>query len=201
MQLTLCLVTRNKALYTTTLHSAMALNMICMIKGISLNIQFVTDQVVPSTKILKGCDRLLWLDYGVSVNQDTLEKLISFDGNIVVPCVTGEVDWEKFRKKTIENSEEPIHQRGLNFDIEMVPISKRKDVSEYVSGSCRVFAIDSKQVLKKIRESPHEDFKSFDQLKKLGLKIYVLRSAPVTCHYVYECIGNILESSGVRATR
>ena len=82
----------------------------------------------------------------------------------------------------------------------MIPVPKKTDIMEYISGNCRIFALESKQVLKKLRDSS-SDFKSFEQLKKLGLKIYVLKSAPVTCHYVYECIGNILESSGVRATQ
>ena len=200
MQLTLCLVTKNKALHTTTLHSAMCFNMICMSKGINLCVQFVTDQG-GIHKFLKTCDRLIWIDYGVSINQETVERLITTDWQgIVVPCVKDEVDWEQFRKKTNEGTEEPVYQRGLKFDIEMNPISKKTDIMEYVSGNPRIFSLDSKAVLKKLRDSS-SDYKSIEQLKKLGLKICVLRSAPVTCHYVYECIGNILESSGVRATK
>lgn len=199
MLINLCIVTKNKALYTTTLHTAMTVNMICMIKGIHLNVHFVND-MSGIQKLLKSCDRLIWVDYGVSTNQEILEKMITCDGNIVVPCVTGEVDWEQFRKKTLENSSEPIYQRGLKFDIEMVPLPKRNDVMEYVSGNCRMFALDSKSILKKLRDTS-SDFKSFEHLKKNGVKIHVLRSAPVICHYVYECIGNILDSTGVRATQ
>lgn len=200
MHIAVCIVTRNKAMYTTTLHTIMTLNMISMIKGIHISIHFVTDQSCIQ-KLLKTCDRLIWFDYGVSVTQDTVEKLIEYDGNIVVPCVTGDVDWELFRKKTLENSKEPVYQRGLKFDVEMSSIPKRTDVLDYVSGQCRVFSLDSKSVLKKLRDSSSSEFKSFEQLKKLGLKIHVLRSAPVTCHYVYECIGNILDSTGVRAVQ
>jgi hypothetical protein len=199
MQLTLCIVTKNKATHTTTLHSAMTMNMICMTRGINLSIHFVKDQS-GLQKLLKGCDRLVWIDYGVSVNQETLERLVTTDWNVaVVPCVKDEVDWDQFRKKTLAN-EEDVHQRALKFDIEMKPIAKKTDVMEFVSGTPRVFSVDSKAVLKKLRDAS-TDFKSFDQLKKLGIKICVLRSAPVICHYVYECIGNILDSSGVRATR
>lgn len=195
MQLTLCIVTKNKAMHTTTLHTAMTLNMICMIKGIHMSIHFVPhgEQSVIQ-KNLKGCDRLIWIDYGVSVNQDTLEKLINSETTTVVPCVTEEVDWVQFRKKTLENSTEAVNQRALKFDIEA------GSKNEYISGVPRIFCMDSKAVLKKLRDSDSK-FNSFEQLRKLGLKISVLRSAPVTCHYVYECIGNILESSGVRATK
>ena len=193
MQLTLCLVTRNKAMHTTTLHSAMTLNMICMIRGINLSIHFVNDQS-SLQKNLKGCDKLIWIDYGVSVTQSTLENLISSDGTVVVPCVKDEVDWDQFRKRTNENSTEAVHQRALKFDIEA------SAKNEYISGVPRVFCMDSKSVLKKLRDSDSK-FTSFEHLKKLGLKISVLRSETVTCHYVYECIGNILESSGVRTSR
>lgn len=193
MQLTLCLVTKNKAMHTTTLHTAMTLNMICMIRGINLAIHFVNDNS-SLQKTLKGCDKLIWVDYGVSVNQTTLENLISSDGTVVVPCVKDEVDWEQFRRKTLENSTESINQRALKFDIEA------NSKNEYISGVPRIFCMDSKSVLKKLRDSDSK-FTSFEHLKKLGLKISVLRSETVTCHYVYECIGNILESSGVRTSK
>jgi hypothetical protein len=38
----------------------------------------------------------------------------------------------------------------------------------------------------------------FDCLKKEGVKIGVLSTATVICHYVHECLGNILEASGVQ---
>lgn len=193
MQLTLCLVTKNKAMHTTTLHTAMTLNMICMIRGINLAIHFVNDNS-SLQKTLKGCDKLIWVDYGVSVNQTTLENLISSDGTVVVPCVKDEVDWEQFRRKTLENSTESVNQRALKFDIEA------NSKNEYISGVPRIFCMDSKSVLKKLRDSDSK-FTSFEHLKKLGLKISVLRSETVTCHYVYECIGNILESSGVRTSK
>ena len=193
MQLTLCLVTKNKAMHTTTLHTAMTLNMLCMVKGIHLNIHFVTDQS-GIQKNLKGCDRLVWLDYGVSVTQGTLEKILNSETTTVVPCVTEEVDWEKFRKKTLENSTDPVYQRALKFDIEASP------KNEYISGVPRIFCIESKAALKKLRDADAK-FSTFEHLKKIGLKISVLRSETVTCHYVYECIGNILESSGVRASK
>jgi len=186
-------------MHTTTLHSAMTLHMICMNRGIHLSIHFV-DKLDGIQKILKGCDRLIWLDYGVSISQATLERLISDENSSmikVVPCVKDDVDWDQFRKKTLSDSKEPVHQRAFKFDIE----ANNKD--EYISGNARVFSIDSKPVLKKLRDSPATTMVTtdFTPLKKIGVKISVLRSEPVTCHYVYECIGNILESSGVRASK
>lgn len=208
MHIVVCAMTKNKSIHTTTLHSLMNINMICMSRGIDLNMNFITDKSAIA-KSLKSCDRLLFFDYGVSVGADTLERLIVEDfpegyKALVIPCVTENVDWEMFRKKTLDGSSEPVYQRGLSFDISMSPAPKKyaDKLYDYEAGECRVFCIDSKGVLKKLRDGDGGNgFKSFEHLKKIGVKIGVLRSAPVICHYVYECVGNILDSSGVRTKR
>lgn len=196
----LCLVTKNKALSVTSLHSAMNLHMFCMSNGIHLEITFVQDKSV-LYKQMKTCDRLIWVDYGTSVDLETLKTLASdFPDNykvLVAPCVLEGVDWGMFKKKTLEGSTEPAHQRGLRFDTEFTPGNKK--IVDFVSSSTdgRVFAIDTKSVLKKLRDADSQ-YKSMEHLKKIGVKIGVLRSTSITCHYVYESIGNILESSGVK---
>ena len=197
----LCIVTRNKALSVTTLHSAMNLHMYCMSVGIQLDINFVLDKT-SLYKQMKSCDKLIWIDYGTSVDLETLKKFVGdFQDNykiLVAPCVLEGVDWNLFRKKTLEGSSEPIYQRGLKFDTEYLPGNKQ--VLDFVSSSTdgRVLAIETKHVLKKLRDADSQ-YKSLDHLKKIGVKIGVLRSSTVICHYVYESIGNILESSGVKA--
>lgn len=199
----LCMVTKNKALNTTTVHTAMNLNMLCMANNIALEIHFVTDRS-GIQKFMKSSERLLWLDYGVSIDVDTLKKMAIEDFPdsykvLVAPCVLEGVNWEMFKKKTLEGSTEPANQRGLAFDTVVVPQKKNAPVAEFVSSTtdCRVFSIECKGVLKKLRDADAQ-FKTFDQLKKLGVKIGVLRTSSVLCHYVYESVGNILESSGVR---
>ena len=200
MIINLCLVTRNKALNVTSLHTAMNLNMYCMSKGIHLEITFVHDRSV-IFKQMKNCDRLIWIDYGTSIDMETLQRMSGDlpDGYkvVIAPCVLEGVDWAMFKKKTIENSTEPSHQRGLKFDTVVVPTNKQ--VAEFVSSTSdgRVFAIDTKPVLKKLRDAECQ-YKSMEHLKKLGVKIGVLKECSVTCHYVYESVGNIMESSGVR---
>lgn len=199
----LCMVTKNKALNTTTVHTAMNLNMLCMSQNINLEIHFVADRS-GIQKFMKSSERLLWLDYGVSIDVDTLKKLATEDFPdgykvLVAPCVLEGVNWEMFKKKTLEGSTEPANQRGLAFDTVVVPQKKNAPVAEFVSSTtdCRVFSIECKGVLKKLRDADAQ-FKTFDHLKKLGVKIGVLRTSSVLCHYVYESVGNILESSGVR---
>lgn len=199
--LTIVAVTRNKSIHTTTLHSIMGVNMVCMNNGVNLDVNFVPDRS-NIQKYIKACDKFLFFDYGVSVPYEVIQRLVFEDfpegyKGLVVPCVTGDVDWSQFKKKTLENSnDEPVHQRALKFDTVYTPAPKKHadKIHDFVSGDCRLFCIDAKAALKKFRES-----KTFD-LNSLGLKIGVLRSAPATCHYVYECIGNILESSGVKTS-
>lgn len=182
--------------------------MLCMSKDILLDIQFITERDSQTIhKFLKNCDRFVFLDYGVSVGLDVIQKL-SIDEFpegykvLTVPCVTDNVDWEMFKRKTLENSTEPVNQRALTFDIVTEPAHKKHGdkLYDFVSSSndCRIFSVDTKSVLKKLRDADSQ-FKSFEHLKKIGVKIGVLRSAPVICHYVYECLGNILDSSGVKA--
>lgn len=197
----LCLVTRNKSICTTTLHSAMTVAMVCMEKSLPLEVQFHVDRsTLP--KALKGTheEKMLWIDYGVSIDKETIERLLFPTEKykvLVVPCVLEGVDWKKFKDTT---SGEPIHQRGLHFDTKAI-VSPKSNIAEFVSSvhDGRVICFDVKHVNRKLHGLG--GYKSLDHLKTaLGIKIGVLRSANVTCHYVYECFGNIIESTGVRVT-
>jgi len=184
---------------TTTLHSAMTLAVICMEKGLHLEIQFHTDRsTLP--KALKGASsEMIWLDYGVSIDRSILERLLFPTEEkykiLVVPCVLEGIDWKKFKDLTIQGSDQPAHQRGLTFDTTCM--SSRTNIGEFISSvhDGRVICFrDPKWITKKCG-----GYKSLDHLKTaLDVKIGVLKSAYVTCHYVYECFGNIVESSGVR---
>lgn len=150
---------------------------------------------------MKSCDRLIWIDYGCSIDGETLQRMVEEfpDGYkiLIAPCVLEGIDWNAFKKKTLEGSTEPVQQRGLKFDTEYTPGNKQ--VVDFVSSVTdgRVFAIETKPVLKKLRDVDSH-YKSMEHLKKIGVKIGVLRSCSVICHYVHESIGNILESSGVK---
>ncbi len=201
------IVTRNKSIITTTLHTAMNLHMLCMSVGIPLEVRFVSEseKFTNLHKYIKATAaanaRLVWIDYGVTTDVDTIKRLAIDDipdnyKILTVSCVTEGVDWKQFRERTAAASaDEPVHQRGLKFDLVANSTEKNK-VSEYVSGEPRVFCMDAKAVFKKLDSGPIKSFE-MSLKKNAGLKIGVLRSATVTCHYVYECTGNILDSLGV----
>lgn len=202
-----CMVTRNKSISATTLHTAMNVHMLCMQRGIHLEIHFVDDKsTLP--KVIKTGDRIFWLDYGTSLNQDILPKVIEpFEKGLqvlVFPSVKEGINWDRFVKKTAAGSTEPAHQRGLEFDTE-VGKKLAPGIYECKKSSARVWAMDAKPVDKKLRSGkdpvklPLDDNeKMFDCLSQLGVKIGVATEAEIICHYIHECFGNILEASGVK---
>lgn len=199
-------VTRNRSICASTLHTMMNLHMLCMLRGTHIEIHFV-DDMSGLSKIIKTGERLFWMDYGTSLNQEILPKVLDpFERGVqimVFPAVREGIDWDCFEKKTKAGTKEPVEQRGLNFDT--IPGKKlAPGLYESVSTSARVWVMDAKPVDKKLRGtkvptklqtgSPGE---MFAHLASLGLKIGVASEAAVICHYVHECFGNILEAAGV----
>jgi len=203
-----CMVTRNKSISATTLHTAMNIHMLCMMRGIHLEIHFVDDRsTLP--KLIKTGERLFWMDYGTNLNNEILSKVVEpFDKGVqvlVFPSVKEGINWDQFAKKTKEGSTEPAGQRGLAFD---TTVGKKlaDGLYEVDKTSARVWAMDTKPVDKKLRggkepiklplEGPPEIM--FEKLKSIGIKVGVASEAIVVCHFVHECFGNILEAAGVK---
>lgn len=201
-----CVVTKNKSISATTLHTLMNINMYAMMRGKHVDVQFVTD-LSGLPKLIKTGERIIWFDYGTNIDEESLKKLIEpFEKDVkvlVCPSVKEGIDWAMFRKKTLEGSSEPASQRALTFDTD---VSKKLDdgLYEVVKTSARVWAMESKTVDKKLRgdkiqvKLPTASYEEmFETLQKLGIRIGALTRARVVCHYIHECQGNILETPGV----
>lgn len=182
--------TRNSSIMTTTLHMMMDLHVKCMVSRKNFVYEFIEEGPEDIFKYLKAGSEeglVIYLDYGVSCST---ENLLTGDHKVlVVPCVLPEIDWELFRKKTLENSSEPIHQRALSFDI------KVDSKGQYLSGTGRIIVFEPKATLKKLRDSDSKNT-GLPFLNKKGLKISVLSSTGPLCHYTYECKGNLLNAAG-----
>jgi hypothetical protein len=202
------MVTRNKAISATTLHTAMNIHMLCMMRGIHLEVHFVDDKsALP--KLIKSGERIFWMDYGTNLNNEILNKVIDpFDKGVqvlVFPSVKEGINWDQFKKKTRADSKEPAAQRGLEFD---TTVGKKlaDGLYECDKTSARVWAMDGKPVDKKLRggkevvKLPLDNEGMFTTLKNIGVKIGVASEAVVVCHFVHECFGNILEAAGVELT-
>jgi len=201
------MVTRNKSISATTLHTAMNIHMLCMQKGEHLEIHFV-DTKAHLPKLIKAGERIIWMDYGTNLNMEILSKAVEpFEKGVqvlVFPSVKEGIDWQMFERKTKAGSTEPASQRGLTFDTE-VGKKLADGLYECEKTSARVWAMDAKPVDKKLRggkdpvKLPLENNEEmFARLKSLGVKIGVASEALVVCHYIHECFGNILEASGVQ---
>jgi len=200
-----CAVTRNKSISATTLHTMMNIHMQCMMKGIHLDISFVPDKAgLP--RLIKTGERIVWLEYGTNLDEGSIMKaILPFEKNLqvlVFPAVKEGINWDMFSKKTKAGSTEPANQRGLEFDTS-VGRKLADSLYEVTSTEARVWAMDGKPVDKKLRGEKvpvklPADESMFRVLQGQGIKIGAVTSATVICHFVHECVGNILETAGVR---
>ena len=214
MNLTTIVVTRNAACHIKTLHTMLRLNLMCLGRSVRHNIVFVIDD--PHTraesimKHLKTSDRLFFIDYGVFVDYDTLEKIFcEFNGFgcLIFPCVTDGVNWDMFRKKVTDDSDEPEDQMALNFDTEL---GQKVGESMYrvQSTNPRSWVMESKSVVKCLREKKGDNLKlpaknsdMFTRLNERGLKINAWTASRLTVTFQHECISNILESAGIKSVQ
>ncbi len=212
MQLTTVIVTRNVSVSVKTLHTLLKLNIICMQKNIANELVFVRDDPFEKydvlTKKLKHCDRLLWIEYSLFVDEASLIKMIDpFPKGyqcIVMPCVTEGINWEMFKKKVRDGSTEPESQMGLEFDTE-VETKIADDIYTVSKTNPRAWALDAKQVLRSFRDKKGESIKipvrvseMFEKFKERGVRVCAFTDANLVATYPHECLGNILETAGVK---
>jgi hypothetical protein len=183
----------------------MNVHVMCMMRGTHLEIHFAEDKSALQ-KLIKSGERIFFIDYGMQLNNEILNKVIEpFDKGVqilVFPAVKEGIRWDLFEKKTLAGSAEPVNQRGLEFDTR-VGRKLADGLYECESTSARVWAMDAKPVDKKLRggkdtiKLPLDDENMFSTLSKIGVKIGVASEAHIVCHYIHECFGNILEAAGV----
>lgn len=180
-------VTRNRTISTATLHTLLNVNIKCMLNGIDLNINFMNTREGIGKYVEKGLP-VLFLDYGTALDEETLEYIIKHqDSFLVFPTPLEIVDWESFRKKTLDGSKEPVSQRALKFDVD----TDGADLS--------VFYVGGKKTSRLLKERKIS-FPLSDTLKKLrahSIPFIIHTRAVVTKSFPHECLGNILDVSGV----
>ena len=198
-------VTRNKSIAVTTLHSLMTLGMHAAHRQVSIEYVFA-EGLDALPKLVKTGERIVWFDYGTNLDQESIPRVLSpmeKDIRVVVfPSVVEGVDWDMFRKKTVEGSKEPIHQRALTFDTDVAKKVVGTDLYDVVKTSARVWVMDSKPVDRKLKSVQKnlscDSYESlFSQLKSNNLRVVALPSATVIRHFTHKCLGSILEMPGV----
>ncbi len=212
MQLTTVIVTRNVSISVKTLHTLLKLNIICIQQNIANELVFVRDDAFEKHDILmkklKHCERILWIDYSIFVDEASLVKLLApFPKGfnvMVAPCVTEGINWDLFKKKIREGSTEPKSQLGLDFDTE-VSNKIEEGVHLVTKTNPKVWSADAKQVIRAFKDKKGESVKipiktneMFEKFRERGLKICAFTDANLVATYPHECLGNILETAGVR---
>jgi len=215
MHVVAVIVTRSVSIAVKTLHSLLALNKTCSQKQVSLEIVFVNDNAFERKEIFlkkaKHCDRMIWVNYSVHVDSDSIEKLLDkfVQGYhcLVLPCVTPGIDWDLFKSKVRSGSKEPMHQMGLNFDTE-VGKSIGENLHIVTSTTPQAWAIDTKPVLKALKGNKGEGIsvsanvpEMFKTFIEKGVKVYAFTAANLIVTYPHECIGNLLSAAGVETSQ
>jgi hypothetical protein len=216
MKLATILVIRNKSCHVRTLHTIMALNQFCLMKGNIQDITFVDDDRFKITDIItkklkdSQFDRILFFDYGISVqNHETIQTMINTFENyncLVLPCVTEGIDWTMFKQKVLaDDSNEPTNQLGLNFDTE-VNKKIKDDIYSVTATTPKCWSLDCKPVLRALHKKgkssftlPPENAELFKKFIAKGVKIGALTTAEVVTIFAHECLGNIIHSAGLVA--
>ncbi len=202
IDLTVCVLTRNKSITVSTLHTLLNLSSACFQGGHRIFIHFV-EELSSLAKLIKTQDRILWINYGYSLDQESFPTVFSSTHEcLVYPCVNERVNWDMFRKRLATS--EPLHQKALSFDTDVD--MKISDGFWRVKKTCpNIFVIDCKSIDKKLRTRKGEGIKIpndmeslFTKLDEQGVKMVAYTKANVIVHKYHECIGNIMENSAVK---
>lgn len=198
-------VTRNKSIAVSTLHSLMMIQMHSQMRNVHTEVVFA-DGLSVLPKHIKTGERIVWFEYGTNLDHDTIPRLFGTMEKdircVVFPAVLEGIDWTMFREKTVQGSKEPVHQRGLHFDTNVTKKIVGTDLWDVESTKACVWVMDTKQINKKLKSVDKkvscESYESlFAQLKALNIRIAAYPGAQVIRHYTHECLGNILEVPGV----
>lgn len=211
MKLCIIAITRNKSISVKTLHTLLCFNMNAMKNNVPLQLSFIDDDPFLRsdcmTKYMKTSDRIIVIDYSISMDTNSIEKcflpLVYGQHCMVFPSVKEGIDWDLFKKKIKNNVDEPVEQMGLNFDTE---ISKKLGDSLYTVKQTvpSAFAFDCKPVSKHLKDKktghikiPPKKIDMFNKFITSGVKVCAFTGAKLITTYSHECVGNILNMAGV----
>lgn len=201
------IVTRSKSCAVKTLHTILKFNVHCIRNGVENEIIFVNDDSVDKSRAIEDnitrCDRIFFIDFGIGVDEGSMEQLFKPHENIgylVFPGVKDGVDWEMFKTKVKNGVNEPVEQMGLDFD---TSIGKKvsKDIYHVTATNARCWFMNCKNVLKCISDKRGKfniNINYFKQAFEKNVKIYAFTASKLVITYTHECVSNILNAAGVK---
>jgi len=185
---------------------------LCFKNGYHHNINFVNDDPFERNEVIqkhiKSADRILFIDYSIFVDNDSLDKVFTKLDNshcLVFPCVKDGINWDTFRTKACSDTTEPVEQCGLDFDTELgQKIGESMYWVKKTDPKCWV--METKHISKILKgrkggdaiKLPSRNSEMFEKLISSGVKICAWTAARLVVTYPHECLSNILESAGVK---
>lgn len=211
------LVQRSRSCHVKTLHLMLRLNLFCMQHGIQQEITYVDDDVnekadMIARKLKGNADKLIFFDFGVTISHDDIPNLVNSSAACaVIAGPSPGVDWVMFRDKVLKGDaiKEPIGQQGTHFDTEVSQQVKGQDEGTYqvTRTNPKAWMMNRKACADALKQKkgqgiwvPSRTSEIFDRLIQRGVKVWALTKISAVVTYPHECVSNILEAAGVRAT-
>ena len=206
------IVSKNKSIYVKTLHTILAMEGMCSHIGLQLDLTFTPDDSNSKMELIKKkmkvADRLLWIEYGVSVDKETLvNSIVKYEGfeGLVFPAIKEGVDWGMFKTKCTEKSTEPAHQMGLVFDTAVSDkiLDKEREFYEVMSTEPACWVLDCKRVMKKLNDKkknfvfPGTTSEFFKKCLNRKVRFAASVNSHTFSHFTHECVGNIMSIPGL----
>lgn len=214
MKLRTIVVTRSGACHVKTLHTILRCNIKSMqTDGVQHEIAFVNDDPYEKSdcieKSMKTHDRVFFIDFGIHVDDNSLAVVFEPNENmhvIVFPAVMDGIDWTMFKDKVKSGSAEPTRQMGLHFDTD-VSSCISENYYNVKSTRAKTWLMMCKPTIKHMKCRRTGDVKihpksvtMFEKFKENGVKIAAYTAANIVITYTHECVGNILNSAGIKSS-
>lgn len=214
MKIATIVVTRGKSCHVKTLHTILRFNILCIQTGTVQNeVAFVNEDPFEKSdmihRFMKTHDRIFFIDFGIHVDDESMKMVIAKNeghGVVVFPGVKEGINWTMFKEKVLAESPEPAEQMGLDFDTE-VTAKVAENVWTVKSTAAKSWVLMCKPVLRQIKDKRTGTYKihpkldvMFSKFKEHGVRTVAFTAAKLIQTYSHECIGNIVNSSGVKAT-
>ena len=214
MKLRTIVVTRSGSCHVKTLHTILRCNIKSMqTEGVQHEIEFVNDDPYAKSecieKSMKTHDRIFFIDFGIQVDDASLSTVFEPNENIhvlVFPAVMDGIDWGMFKDKVTNGSTEPTRQMGLRFDTD-VSSCISENYYNVKSTQAKTWLMMCKPTFNRMKcrrtggvKIHPKSLTMFEKFKENGVKIAAYTAANIVITYTHECLGNILNSAGIKSS-
>ncbi|WIA10832.1 hypothetical protein OEZ85_010998 [Tetradesmus obliquus] len=123
------------------------------------------------------CTHMVWIDADIAFNAETLLRMLEFDKDITTAIYAKKnINWDRVYAAT--TSAEPLEQRGLDFNINVVgasPLEGGSDVTDYIALYDCMIDPESRRYLS-------EDYAFVRRAQLLGIKVHAC---------IRSCLGHV----------